>query len=408
MGNVFNTRLKRLIEQYEELIERKNVIDDLWFNGIYERYKYPVLTRHHTPLFWRYDLNEDANPDLLERMGVNGVFNTGAIELKGKVYLVCRVEGNDRKSFFAVAESKNGIDNFVFWDYPILMPETDNPDVNIYDMRLTKHEDGWIYGVFCTERKDMEHPDDMSAANAQCGIGRTKDLKKWERLDDLKTPSPQQRNAVLHPEFADGKYAFYTRPQEDFLAQAENNRGGIGWGLSDSIEHAEVKEEKIIDENLYHTIKEVKNGAGPTPFKTEKGWLHIAHGVRGTAAGMRYTLYAFLCDLNDPSKVIHKPGGCFIAPMDKERVGDVSNVVFSNGAVAKEDGTVFIYYASSDTRIHVATSSIDRLLDYVVNTPEDPLFVYKCVKQRYDLIDKNLDTIKNSKNPLLRQIKLYS
>jgi len=408
MRNEFNNKLKKLIKKHEELIKRKNVIDELWFNGIYERYRYPVLTRDHAPLFWRYDLDEETNPYLLERMGINCIFNAGAIELDNKICLVARVEGNDRKSFFAVAESENGIDNFRFRDYPILMPKTDDPDVNIYDMRLTRHEDGWIYGVFCTERKDKTKPNNLSAAIAQCGIARTKDLENWERLDDLKTPSPQQRNAVLHPEFIHGKYAFYTRPQEDFLAESDNNRGGIGFGLSDSIEHAEITEEKIIDANQYHTIKEVKNGAGAVPFKTDKGWLHIAHGVRGTAAGLRYTLYVFLCDLNEPSKVIHRPGGIFISPMDWERVGDVSNVVFCNGAVMRENGDVFVYYASSDTRIHVATTTIDKLLDYVMNTPEDPLFVYQCTKQRYELIDRNKETIKQAKNSLLNQVRLYS
>ncbi|NLY18485.1 MAG: glycosidase, partial [Clostridiaceae bacterium] len=322
-------------------------------------------------------------------IGVNSVFNPGAIEIDGIIYLVARVEGYDRKSFFAVAESETGIDGFRFWDYPVVMPETQDPDINVYDMRLTRHEDGFIYGLFCTERKDPNAPrGDLSSAVAQCGIARTKDLIKWERLPDLITPSPQQRNVVLHPEFVQGKYAFYTRPQDEFISTGTG--GGIGWGLSEKINPAVIEEEIIVDERQYHTIKEVKNGLGPPPVKTVKGWLHIAHGVRNTAAGLRYVLYAFLTDLNEPWRITHSPGGYLIAPEGGERIGDVGNVVFCNGVVARESGELFIYYASSDTRCHVAVSTIDKMLDYVVNTPPDPLRSFACVKQRISLIEKNL------------------
>jgi 4-O-beta-D-mannosyl-D-glucose phosphorylase len=384
----FNKRLACLIKKHDELINRKN-IKIKKSNGIYDRYKYPVITAEHTPLFWRYDMNYKTNPFLMERMGINAAFNSGAIEFNNKICLMVRVEGWDRKSFFAVAESNNGVDHFRFRKYPVIMPETNDPDINVYDMRLTQHEDGWIYGVFCTERKDPKAPPgDLSSAVAQCGIARTKDLDTWERLTDLKTPSPQQRNCVLHPEFVNGKYAFYTRPQDDFLKAGKG--GGIGWGLADNIEHAVIKREKIIDERTYHTIKEVKNGQGPAPIKTKEGWLHLAHGVRGCAAGLRYVLYMFLSDPEHPEKVINKPGGYFLAPEGKERVGDVSNVVFSNGWVARDDGTVFIYYGSSDTRMHVATSTVDRLLDYIKNTPEDGLRSSICVEQRIKLITGNL------------------
>lgn len=320
---------------------------------------------------------------------MNGVFNPGAIELNGKFYIIARVEGHDRKSFFAVAESSSGVDGFRFWDHPVVLPETADPDINVYDMRLVKHEDGWIYGLFCSERKDPDAPPgDLSSAVAQCGIARTKDLKTWERLADLKTGSAQQRNVVLHPEFVDGKYAFYTRPQDGFIDAGSG--GGIGWGLAEEIENAVITRETIIDQRYYHTIKEVKNGQGPAPVRTPLGWLHIAHGVRGTAAGLRYVLYAFLSDLAEPNRVTHAPGGHFIAPDGEERVGDVSNVVFCNGIIARDNGEVFIYYASSDTRIHVATTTIDQLLDYVVNTPEDPLRSYACVQQRIALIERNL------------------
>jgi len=401
--DIFNERLSLLVKRHKELVERKNVKIE-GGNGIFDRYKYPVLTAEHTPLFWRYDLDHRTNPYLMECLGINCVFNPGAIELDGKFYLIARVEGADRKSFFAVAESDNGVDNFTFWDYPIIMPETDEPDINVYDMRVVKHEDGWIYGLFCTERKDPDAPrTDTSSAIAQCGIARTKDLKVWERLDDLKTKSPQQRNVVLHPEFVNGKYAFYTRPQDGFIDTGTG--GGIGWGLYDSIEHAVIDEEIIIDDRQYHTIKEVKNGQGPAPIKTKEGWLHIAHGVRNTAAGLRYVLYAFLSRLDQPEKVICRPSGYLIAPEGEERVGDVSNVVFCNGVIARENGDVYIYYASSDTRVHVATTTIDRLLDYVKNTPEDPLRSYACVAQRNALISKNLELICKTDDKLLKSLK---
>lgn len=388
MTSLFQERKQQLTERYEALITRKN--EKLPFgNGTYNRYAYPLLTAEHAPLIWRYDFNPETNPYFAERIGVNGVFNPGAIELNGKFYLVARVEGNDRKSFFAVAESDNGVDGFRFWDHPVVLPETEVPDTNVYDMRVVSHEDGWIYGLFCTERKDPDAPHgDLSSAVAQCGIVRTKDLKTWERLADLKTGSAQQRNVVLHPEFVDGKYAFYTRPQDGFIDAGSG--GGIGWGLSDTIENAVITRETIMDERHYHTIKEVKNGQGPAPIKTSRGWLHIAHGVRNTAAGLRYVLYAFLSDLDEPTKVTHSPGGHFIAPDGEERVGDVSNVVFCNGVIARDNGEIYIYYASSDTRIHVATTTVDQMLDYVLNTPEDPLRSYACVQQRIALVDRNL------------------
>ena len=389
----FDQKLRKLFDDHEKLITRNNEKIEKG-NGIFHRYKYPVITAEHTPVFWRYDLDYNTNPYLLERLGVNGTFNAGAIEFNGKVLLGVRVEGNDRKSFLAIAESPNGIDNFRFWDYPITMPETENPDTNVYDIRFVKHEDGWIYGLFCTERKDPDAPQsDTSAANAQCGIARTKDFVKWERLADLKTKSPQQRNVVLHPEFVNGKYAFYTRPQDGFIDTGTG--GGIGWGLSDSIENSVIDKETIIDDRVYHTIKEVKNGMGPAPIKTKKGWLQLAHGVRNTAAGLRYVLYIFLTDLKEPNKPIAKPGGYFIAPEDEERIGDVSNVVFSNGWVKRNNGDVLIYYASSDTRMHVAVSTVDKLLDYVFNTPEDGLRSYACVEQRNKLIEKNLRLMKD-------------
>jgi 4-O-beta-D-mannosyl-D-glucose phosphorylase len=390
----FNKKLATLKLKHRQLLQRRNT--PVYANGVVERYKYPVLTAEHTPLFWRYDLDYKTNPHLMERMGVNCVFNAGAMEFKGKIVLVARVEGADRKSFFAVAESPTGVDKFRFWDFPVTMPETSDPDVNVYDMRVGVHEDGWIYGVFCTERKDPKAPPaDQSSAVAQAGIARTRNLVHWERLDDLKSPSPQQRNVVLHPEFVNGKYAFYTRPMDEFLSTGSG--GGIGFGLSDSIEHAEVKEEIIIDPKVYHTINEVKNGQGPAPVKTDKGWLHLAHGVRNTAAGLRYVLYLFMTDLNDLTRVVYKPAGFFVAPQGEERVGDVSNVVFSNGWVAKKNGEVFIYYGSSDTRMHVATSTVERLVDYCMQTPPDPLRSAACVEQRNDLIRKNLALLKKKK-----------
>lgn len=357
-------------------------------NGIFYRYKKPVLTAAHAPLAWRYDLNPETNPFLMERLGINAVLNPGAIELNGKFYLVARVEGHDRKSFFAVAESENGVDGFKFWDKPCVIPQTIESDTNVYDMRLVKHEDGYIYGLFCTERKDPEAPKgDESSAVAQCGIVRTTDLKTWQRLPDLKTRSAQQRNVVLHPEFVDGKYALYTRPQDSFIEAGSG--GGIGWGYTDSMESAVVDMEYVIDPKTYHTIKESKNGQGPAPIKTSQGWLHIAHGVRNTAAGLRYVLYSFMTALDNPTKVIHRPSGYFLAPEGEERVGDVSNVVFCNGLIARDNGEVFIYYASSDTRCHVLTTTVDQLVDYVMNTPEDPLTSYQCVAQRIELIKSN-------------------
>jgi 4-O-beta-D-mannosyl-D-glucose phosphorylase len=384
----FEKTLRRMIDRHLELIERKNrrVKDG---NGIVDRWEYPVLTGAHAPLFWRYDLDKERNPLLLERLGVNAVFNVGAIEWQGKICLMARVEGLDRKSLFAVAESDTGVDGFRFWDHPVVMPEVDAAETNVCDMRLTAHEDGWVYGVFCVERKDPAAArGDLSAAVAQAGIARTKDLVKWERLPDLKSRSAQQRNVVLHPEFVKGKYALYTRPQDSSMEAGAG--GGIGFALCDSMEQAETGEEAIVDSREYHTVKEGKNGAGAPPLKTPKGWLHIAHGVRPCAAGLRYVLYAFLCDLDDPSRVIARPGGYFMAPEGEERIGDVSNVVFCNGAVMRDDGEVLIYYASSDTRTHVATTSMERLLDYVVNTPEDPLRSAACVHQRNELIDRNL------------------
>lgn len=388
----FNIKLQVLLKNHEALITRKNEKLEKG-NGIYSRYKYPILTAEHTPIFWRYDLDYNTNPNLLERQGVNATFNSGAMLFNGKIVLGVRVEGADRKSFFAIAESENGIDNFRFWNYPVTMPETENPDTNVYDIRFVKHEDGWIYGLFCSERHDDSKPDDTSAATAACGIARTKDLVNWERLPDLISYSGQQRNVVLHPEFIDGKYALYTRPQDGFIETGSG--GGIGWGFTDSMEHAEVKEEIIIDRKVYHTIFEVKNGLGPAPIKTEKGWLQLAHGVRNTAAGLRYVLYLFLSDLKDPGKVIAKPAGYFIAPEGEERVGDVSNVTFSNGWVKKDNGEVLIYYASSDTRMHVAASTVDVLLDYVLNTPQDGLRSAASAIERNKLIERNLKILEN-------------
>ena len=387
MNTVFDERRKALQSEYDALLTKKNEKEKLG-NGIFSRYKNPILTNKHIPLFWKYDFNKEANPFLIERFGINAVLNSGAIKWKGKYLLMTRVEGVNRKSFFAIAESPNGIDNFKFWDYPVVIPETNIPETNIYDIRLVKHEDGWIYGTFCTERRDPSAPvAEQSSAIAQCGIVRTKNLIDWERLNDLVTTSPQQRNVVLHPEFVNGKYAFYTRPQDGFIDAGKG--GGIGFGLSDNIEHAKIDNEIIIDHKLYHTVYEAKNGLGPAPLKTDKGWLHLAHGVRNTAAGLRYVLYMFMTDLHDVTKVIHKPAGYFMAPENEERVGDVSNVVFSNGWIADDDGTVFIYYASSDTRMHVATSSIEKLLDYVINTPEDGLRSAASVDTVINIIKKN-------------------
>jgi 4-O-beta-D-mannosyl-D-glucose phosphorylase len=387
----FDARLKKLKDTYEALLCRKNEPTEET-NGVYQRYKYPILTADHVPLYWRYDLNPVTNPHLMERIGMNATFNAGAIKLNDKYLLIVRVEAVDRKSFFAVAESNNGINNFRFWDRPITLPQTEDPDTNVYDMRIIAHEDGWMYGLFCTERKDPDFPDDTSAARADCGIARTKDLITWERLPDLVSQSGQQRNVVLHPEFIDGKYALYTRPQDGFIETGSG--GGIGFGLTDSMEKAEVLEEKIIDPKVYHTIMEVKNGLGPAPIKTDKGWLQLAHGVRNTAAGLRYVLYAFMTDLNDPSELIHRPAGYLIAPRERERVGDVSNVTFSNGWILDDDGIVYIYYASSDTRLHVATTTVDQLIDYCINTPEDGLRSAKTVETINELISKNKSLFK--------------
>ncbi|MGN6422272.1 MAG: glycoside hydrolase family 130 protein [Asticcacaulis sp.] len=378
-------RLARLQKTHAALLNLPNA-PTTDTNGVYQRYAHPVLTAAHAPLEWRYDFNPKTNPFMMERMGINAVFNAGALLFDGRYVVVARVEGDDRKSFFAVAESPNGVDNFRFWPRPVVLPQTDEPDTNVYDMRLTRHEDGWIYGLFCTERKDMNQPHDLSAAVAQCGIARTKDLAAWERLPDLTTRSGQQRNVVLHPEFVDGKYALYTRPQDGFISVGSG--GGIGWGLCDDMAHAVIETETIVDNKVYHTIKEVKNGQGPAPIRTDRGWLHLAHGVRNTAAGLRYVLYLFMTDLKRPWIVTHAPGGHLIAPQGEERVGDVSNVVFSNGWI-EDQGRIFIYYASSDTRLHVATSTVAQLVDYCLNTPPDPLTSAACVAQRLDLIAKN-------------------
>nr|WP_321375937.1 glycoside hydrolase family 130 protein [uncultured Bacteroides sp.] len=390
--NQYNNKIEKLLADHEVFLTRKNEpVEET--NGLFIRYKNPVVTAAHTPVIWRYDLDEKSNPYLMERIGMNAAMNSGAIKWNGKYILVVRVEGADRKSFFAVAESPNGIDNFRFWDYPVTMPDTEDPATNIYDMRLTAHEDGWIYGIFCAERLDPNAPiGDLSSATATAGIARTKDLKTWERLPDLKTKS-QQRNVVLHPEFVNGKYALYTRPQDGFIDAGSG--GGIGWALVNDMTHAVIKEEKIIDHRYYHTIKEVKNGEGPHPIKTAKGWLHLAHGVRGCAAGLRYVLYMYMTSLEDPTKLIASPAGYFMAPVGEERFGDVSNVLFSNGWIADEDGTVFIYYASSDTRMHVATSTVDKLVDYCMNTPEDGFTTSASVETLKEQIEKNLSLLAN-------------
>ena len=386
----YELRKKQLFARHEELLSLKNEPQP-WGNGIYEKYQHPILTAEHTPLKWRYDFCEKDNPYLMQRIMMNAVLNAGAIKLDGRYLLVCRVEGADRKSFFAVAESPNGIDGFRFWDEPITMPEDIIPATNIYDMRVTQHEDGWIYGVFCAERHDDSQPGNLSAATATAAIARTKDLKNWERLPDLKSRS-QQRNVVLHPEFVNGKYALYTRPQDGFIDTGSG--GGIGWALVDDITHAEVKEEIIINPRHYHTIQEVKNGEGPAPLKTPKGWLHLAHGVRGTADGLRYVLYMYMTALDDPTHVIAKPGGWFLVPEGEEYVGDVMNVAFSNGWILDDDGRVLIYYATADTRLHVAVSSLDRLIDYCLHTPEDGLTTGASVETIKQLIRKNHGTLK--------------
>ena len=385
MSTYFEQKVAAVRQRHEQLITRPNVKRE-WGNGIYDKYLYPIVTAEHTPLEWRYDFNEQDNPHFMQRIMMNATLNSGAIKLNGKYLLVVRTEGADRKSFFAVAESPNGVDNFRFWDEPITMPDDVIPATNVYDMRLTQHEDGWIYGVFCAERHDDTKPGDLSAATATAGIARTKDLITWHRLPDLKAAS-QQRNVVLHPEFVDGKYAFYTRPQDGFIDAGSG--GGIGWALVDDIEHAEIKEEKIINARHYHTIMEVKNGEGPHPIKTPAGWLHLAHGVRGCASGLRYVLYMYMTALDDPTRVIAQPGGYFLVPEGEEYIGDVMNVAFANGWIADEDGRVLIYYASSDTRMHVAESTIDKLIDYCMNTPADGLYTAASVETIKKLIEKN-------------------
>lgn len=396
MDKQFKERMQMLVGDYEQLLKRENKkLESL--HGLYHRYLHPVLTTAHVPLTWQYDFNPDTNPRLLLRNGINSVLNAGAIKWNGRYLLMARVEGYDRKSFFGIAESPNGVDNFVFWETPAAIPETDEPDTNIYDIRLVAHEDGWIYGLFCTERRAKDVPEtDQSSAVAQCGIVRTRDLASWERLPDLVTPSPQQRNVVLHPEFVNGKYAFYTRPQDGFIEAGKG--GGIGFGLADDITHAVISEEFIVDPKIYHTVYELKNGSGPAPLRTPHGWLHLAHGVRNTAAGLRYVLYMFMTDLHDLTRVICKPAGYFLAPEGAERVGDVSNVVFSNGWILDDDGTVFIYYASSDTRMHVATTTLDILTDYVMNTPADEFTSANSVKRIQALVAGNND-FKDSLTP---------
>lgn len=386
----FDRAVRRLFQNHNDLITRNNRIRS-GGNGIFDRYEYPAITREHTPVFWKYDLDYEKNPDLLMRLGINTTFNAGAIKLNGKYYMIVRTEGFDVKSFFAVAESNNGIDGWRFWDHPLVMPSAGDPEMNVYDIRLTRHEDGWIYGLFCAERKDRSKPDDSSAAIASCGIARTKDLIRWERLADLKSNAAQQRNCVLHPEYVGGKYMIYTRPQMGFIDTGDS---GISVGFTDSMEKAVVGKEILVDPRKYHTVKEVKNGQGPPPIKTGHGWIHLAHGVRRTAAGLRYTLYVFMTDLHEPWKVIRRPAGHFIEPIDDERIGDVSNVVFSNGWIEDKDGKVFIYYASSDTRMHVATTTVDKLIDYLINTLKDAGRTELCVKQRDELITKNLEVMK--------------
>ncbi|WP_340399821.1 glycosidase [Paenibacillus sp. FSL H8-0079] len=385
---MIHPKYKELLEKQEQLLTRPNEINSSFYNGVYDRYQYPVITRHHVPLHWRFDLDETTNPHFMERLGINATLNPGAIYFNGKYVMVIRTEGLDRKSIFALAESDNGIDGFRFTGKPLVWDDIDADETNQYDMRLVQHEDGWIYGIYCSERKDPEAPAfDTSSAVAQAGLVRTRDLTSWERLPNITTNSPQQRNVVLHPEFVDGKYAFYTRPQDGFISTGSG--GGIAFGLCEDILNPVIHEETIIDERQYHTVYEVKNGQGPAPLKTDRGWIHIAHGVRNTAAGLRYVLYTFATDLNDPARIIAKPGGHFIAPYDDERVGDVSNVIFCNGAVVNEQEEVFIYYASSDTRCHVATTTLEKLVDYTFNTPADPYRSLDCASQRGQLIEQN-------------------
>lgn len=400
----YERRLAALAADFEQTVTRKNEPDTRWNNGWYTRYVRPVVTNRHVPLHWRYDLNPQTNPRLLERLGINAAFNSGALEHDGYIYLMLRVEGFDRKSFFALARSKNGVDNFRFTGRPIVLPESNDPSTNVYDMRLTRHADGWIYGVYCIERKDPKAPKgDLSSAVAQCGVARSRDLENWEYLGEVRTPSPQQRNVVLHPEFVEGRqYGFYTRPMDGFIETGSG--GGIAWGVSPTIENPVLAREVIIDERVYHTIKEAKNGAGAPPLKTRDGWLHIAHGVRNCAAGLRYVLYVFLCDLNEPWKRTSAPGGYFIAPFAEEFTGDVGNVAFLNGLVARDNGEVFIYYASADTRLHVAVSDVETLLDYTKNTPTDAGLTGLCVRQRNELIEKNLAFARAAHSPVIDKI----
>jgi len=389
MSELFSQRLNVVKEEFETLIKKTNSPVAEAGNGIFTRYQNPVVTAAHAPLEWRYDFDAEKNPFLMERFGINAAFNAGAMKWNNKYLLAVRVEGYDRKSFFAIAESPNGIDNFRFWEKPIVIPQIEgHPDTNAYDMRLIQHEDGYIYGIFCTERKDPNAPKgDTSMAIANAGIVRTKDLINWERLPDLISNTGQQRNVVLHPEFVKGKYALYTRPQDGFIDVGAG--GGIGLGYVTNMENPIVEGEHIIYGKTYHTVYELKNGLGPAPIKTEKGWLHLAHGVRNTAAGLRYVLYMFMTDLNDLGKVTYKPAGYFMAPEGIERIGDVSNVLFSNGWIADEDGKVFIYYASSDTRMHVAVSSVDQLVDYCINTAEDKFTSYDSVQTIIGIVDNN-------------------
>ncbi len=383
----FAARVKAVRVAHEKFLRRRNPVNPEWENGVYQRFMHPVVTAHHVPLAWRYDFNPKTNPFFMERLGVGGAYNPGAFYWNGRVHLVVRVEGADRKSFFAIAESANGVDNFRFWDEPVDLPEL-SPETNVYDMRVTVHEDGWIYGVFCSESKDPNAaPGDLSSAVAQAGMVRTRDFRKWERLPNLRTPASQQRNVVLHPEFVQGKYAFYTRPMDGFIDVGSG--GGIGWTLCDDITTGVTGPETIIEERAYHTIKEVKNGQGPAPLKTPRGWLHLAHGVRGCAAGLRYTLYLFMTALEDPSKVIARPGGHILSPRFSERVGDVSNVTFTNGWVRLPDDAVLIYYGGSDTRCYAARSSVAKLVDWCLNTPEDGLTTRKSLDQRLALIRAN-------------------
>jgi 4-O-beta-D-mannosyl-D-glucose phosphorylase len=388
-ASTWSRRLRILRADHERLLGRRNPVDRAWHNGVFERFRFPVITSRHVPLEWRFDLNPATNPHLMERLGVNATLNPGAFLWRGKVHLVVRVEGCDRKSFFAIAESRNGIDGWRFWDEPVDLPEL-KPETNVYDMRITFHEDGWIYGTFCAEAKDPSaKPGDLSSAVAVAGIARTRDFIRWERLPNLRTPASQQRNVVLHPQFVAGKYAFYTRPMDGFIDVGSG--GGIGWTLCADITTGKTGPESIIDGRAYHTIKETKNGQGPAPIRTARGWLHLAHGVRSCAAGLRYVLYMFMTALDDPARVIARPGGHFLAPHGDEGFGDVSNVTFSNGWVMLPDRqkTVLIYYGGSDTRCYVARTTLDRLVNWCLHTPEDALTTRGSLDQRLALIRAN-------------------